>query len=102
MTPVPLVRIPWLDLIRAFVAVGRRMSITLAAHDLCRTQPAVSRQIRALEDRLGTRLFVRGHRELRFTPSGQALFAVTDSLMTRLQVALATLMPPRPWVGGSQ
>ncbi len=103
MTPVPLVRIPWLDLIRAFVAVGRRMSITLAAHDLCLTQPAVSRQIKALEDRLGTPLFVRSYRELRFTPSGQALFAVADSLMTRLQEALAVLMSPRGhWAGGSK
>ena len=29
MSLLPLVRVPWLDLIRAFVAVGRRMSITL-------------------------------------------------------------------------
>ena len=40
----PLVRLPSLDLVRGFVAVGRRMSITLAAQDLCVTQSAVSRQ----------------------------------------------------------
>ena len=47
--PVPLVRLAPLDLIRGFVAVGRRMSITLAAQDLCLTQSALSRQVRALE-----------------------------------------------------
>ena len=52
----PLVRLPSLDLVRGFVAVGRRMSITLAAQDLCLTQSAVSRQIHALEDALGLKL----------------------------------------------
>ena len=31
---VPIARLPSLDLVRGFVAVGRRMSITLAAQDL--------------------------------------------------------------------
>jgi len=101
MSLLPLVRVPWLDLIRAFVAVGRRMSITLAAEDLCLTQPAVSRQIKVLEDRLETRLFVRGYRAIHFTPAGQALFAVADSTLTGLQEALGALVPPpgrgRPW-----
>ena len=47
------VRLPSLDLVRGFVAVGRRMSITLAAQDLFLTQSAVSRQIIALEEALG-------------------------------------------------
>ncbi len=46
---LPLVRLHSLDFVRGFVAVGRRMSITLAAEDLCLTQSAVSRQIHALE-----------------------------------------------------
>jgi DNA-binding transcriptional LysR family regulator len=54
------VRLPSLDLIRGFVAVGRRMSITLAAEDLFLTQSAVSRQIIALEDALGVKLLNRG------------------------------------------
>ncbi|HCK80675.1 MAG TPA: LysR family transcriptional regulator, partial [Candidatus Competibacteraceae bacterium] len=51
--PLPLARLPSLDLLRGFVAVGRRMSITQAADDLCLTQSAVSRQIKALEEALG-------------------------------------------------
>jgi LysR family transcriptional regulator, glycine cleavage system transcriptional activator len=45
------IRLPSLDLLRGFVAVGRRMSITLAAQDLFLTQSAVSREILALEGR---------------------------------------------------
>jgi len=41
--PLQLVQLSSLDLIRGFVAVGRRMSVTLAAQDLCVTQSAVSR-----------------------------------------------------------
>ena len=63
-----LAKLPSLDLIRGFVAVGRRMSITLAAGDLRLTQSAVSRQVHALEEQLGVRLLVRGHRSIAFTP----------------------------------
>ena len=49
----PVTRLASLDLTRCFVAVGRRMSITLAAQDLCLTQSAVSRQVQALEESLG-------------------------------------------------
>ena len=58
----PLAKLPPLDLVRGFVAVGRRMSITLAAQDLHVTQSAVSRQIRALEAHLGVPLLLRGFR----------------------------------------
>jgi len=94
-TALPLVKLRGLDLIMGFVAVGRRMSVTLAAGDLCVTQPAVSRQIRELEDRLGVRLFVRAHRALRFTPEGERLFATADSNLASLQVALGALTRPR-------
>ncbi len=75
----PLVRLASLDLLRGFVAVGRRMSITLAADDLCLTQSAVSRQVSALEEALGVKLLVRGHRSIAFTPEGERLFRSADS-----------------------
>lgn len=83
--PVPLVRLPSLDLVRGFVAVGRRMSITLAAQDLCLTQSAVSRQIHALEEALGVKLLVRGHRSIAFTPEGERLFSSADGALQQLQ-----------------
>lgn len=83
--PVPLVRLPSLDLVRGFVAVGRRMSITLAAADLCLTQSAVSRQVQGLEEALGVRLLVRGHRSVAFTPEGERFFLRADSAVQQLQ-----------------
>ncbi len=50
---------PSLSLFQTFEVVARRSSFTLAADEMCLTQSAVSRQIRALEDQLGLRLFRR-------------------------------------------
>jgi DNA-binding transcriptional LysR family regulator len=79
------VRLPSLDLIRGFVAVGRRMSMTLAAEDLFLTQSAVSRQIIGLEDALGVRLLNRGYRSIRFTAEGERFFRIADSALQQLQ-----------------
>lgn len=80
-----------LDLLRGFVAVGRRMSITLAADDLCLTQSAVSRQVRTLEAMLGVKLFVRGHRSIAFTTEGERLFACADDALAQLQYVAGIL-----------
>lgn len=80
-----------MDLLRGFVAVGRRMSITLAAQDLCLTQSAVSRQINALEEQLGVRLLVRGHRSISFTPEGARLFRSADGAVQQLQDVLGEI-----------
>ncbi|PRF38479.1 LysR family transcriptional regulator [Burkholderia multivorans] len=91
----PLVRLPSLDLVRGFVAVGRRMSITLAAQDLCVTQSAVSRQIHALEAHLGVALLRRGYRTIAFTPEGERLFRAADAALHSLQDTVASLAVAR-------
>jgi LysR family glycine cleavage system transcriptional activator len=83
--PIQLVQLAPLDLVRGFVAVGRRMSITLAAQDLCLTQSAVSRQVQALEEQLGVKLLVRGHRSIAFTTEGERLFRSADGAVQQLQ-----------------
>lgn len=93
--PLPLARLPSLDLIRGFVAVGRRMSITRAADDLCLTQSAVSRQIRALEDALGVKLLVRGHRAIAFTPAGERLYRCAEGVVQELQNVLSAISARR-------
>ena len=45
--------LPSLSLFQTFEVVARCRSFTLAADELCLTQSAVSRQIKALEDQLG-------------------------------------------------
>lgn len=83
--PLSLLRMASLDLVRGFVAVGRRMSISLAAQDLCLTQSAVSKQIHALEEQLGVKLLVRGHRSISFTAEGERLFRSADGAVQQLQ-----------------
>lgn len=92
---VNLAKIPTLDLLRGFVATGRRMSITLAAQDLFLTQSAVSRQIHLLETTLGVKLFERRHRSISFTPDGERLFLIADSAVQQIQDAIGTLQESR-------
>jgi LysR family transcriptional regulator, glycine cleavage system transcriptional activator len=90
---LPLVRLQYLDFVRGFVAVGRRMSITLAARDLCLTQSAVSRQIHALEAAMGTKLLRRGYRSVTFTPEGAIFFRAADIAIQQLQDVMGVLDP---------
>ncbi|QGZ40355.1 DNA-binding transcriptional LysR family regulator [Pseudoduganella flava] len=86
-----LLNLPPLDALRGFVAAARRLSITAAAQDLCLTQSAVSRQIQALEERLGTALFVRGNRSIALTDAGRQLFDLTSPWLDELAILAATL-----------
>ncbi|MDD6870630.1 LysR family transcriptional regulator, partial [Allisonella histaminiformans] len=49
-----------LRVMRYFLAVAREENITKAAEKLHLTQPTLSRQLKELEEELGTDLFVRG------------------------------------------
>ena len=69
-----------LDLLRGFEAAARHQSLTRAAKELFVTQSAVSREVRTLEEQLGSQLFRRVHRGLKLTESGQLLYrAVGDA-----------------------
>lgn len=63
-----------LDLYRVFCQVARDKSITLAAQALYLSQPAVSRNIRRLEEELGCPLFVRTPKGVQLTGEGETLF----------------------------
>jgi len=88
-------RLPSLDLVRGFVAVGRRMSITQAAQDLFVTQSAVSRQVIALEEALGVKLIHRGYRSISFTDAGERFFRIADSALQQLQDGVGALAHAR-------
>lgn len=66
-----------LDQLTAFRAVVRARGFGRAAEELHLTQPAISKQVRALETELGTRLLERG-RGVRLTPAGEILLSYAD------------------------
>ena len=78
-------RVPDIDLdvrtLRFFVAVAEELSFTRAAARLFVAQQAVSRDIRQLERRLGTPLFVRTTRRVTLTPDGQRLLVRARELV---------------------
>lgn len=67
--------LPPLDTLVAFEAAARHLSFTRAAVEVSRTQSAVSRQVQALEERLGVALFRRLPRGLALTEHGATLLA---------------------------
>ncbi|KKC26414.1 transcriptional regulator GcvA [Sphingomonas sp. SRS2] len=66
-------QIPPLSAVRVFEAAARHLNFTRAAEELAMTQAAVSYQVRMIEDRLGTSLFVRSGRRVSLSPAGQRL-----------------------------
>ena len=70
-----------LDQVAAFLEVARLQSFSRAAEKLYRTQPAISAQIRSLEEEFGQKLFDRLGRRIFLTPSGEVLFEYGARLM---------------------
>src|ERR1043166_1333358 len=81
--------LPPLAFFQGFEAAARTLSFTKAAEELFITQSAVSRQIKALEDHLGLKLFERRPRALQLTENGQALYRIATEALDRLQSATA-------------
>ena len=74
--------------LRAFEAVARRLNFSAAASELHVTQPAISRQIRSLEDELGAPLFLRGTRHVELTGAGAALLRNLVPLLAQLDASV--------------
>lgn len=81
--------------IRAFEAVARRLSFRAAAEDLHLTQSAISRQIQALEEEIGTVLFTRGTRHVALTTDGAALLAAVTPALERLDAGVRHIRSSR-------
>jgi DNA-binding transcriptional LysR family regulator len=80
-----------IDLLRAFVTVIETGSFTRAAALLGRSQPAVSLQIRRLEEQLRGPLFDRGARGVSLTTEGAALLPQARRLLRLNDEIIATL-----------
>lgn len=76
--------------IRAFLAVARLGSFTRAAAEVHLSQPALTVQIRQLEEGLGVRLFDRDKRQVRLTAAGRSLLAPLERVLVDLDAVLNT------------
>ncbi|MDP1957275.1 MAG: LysR family transcriptional regulator, partial [Rhodocyclaceae bacterium] len=64
-----------------FHAVAKQLSFTKAAEVLFMTQPAVTFQIKQLEEHFNTRLFDRGHGRISLTPAGELVLTYAEKIL---------------------
>ena len=74
-----------LDWLKDFLALAEQRNFSRAADIRNVTQPAFSRRIRALEDWIGTPLFVRSAQGATLTPAGAHLRPLVDEMLGSLQ-----------------
>jgi DNA-binding transcriptional LysR family regulator len=67
--------------LQVFHAVARHGSFTRAAEHLFMTQPAVTFQIKQLEEHFNTRLLERGHGKVSLTPAGEIVLAYAERIL---------------------
>jgi DNA-binding transcriptional LysR family regulator len=82
--------------LRYFVTVAEELNVSRASALLRISQPAVSRQLRDLEDELGVKLFARDKLKLRLTPAGEAFLAHARDLLRRSNDAAKEMATFRP------
>lgn len=76
--------------LRYFVAVAGEENVSRAALKLHVSQPALSRQIRDLEDELGVELFERSAKSLSLTEAGRVLWDEAEAILKRVDSAIET------------
>jgi DNA-binding transcriptional LysR family regulator len=70
--------------LRYFIAVAERLSFSKAAKECNVSVPPLSRQVRQLEEELGTRLFVRDKRRVALTDAGHALLLQAKAIANQI------------------
>jgi len=68
--------------LQVFHAVAKQSSFTKAAETLFMTQPAVTFQIKQLEEHFNTRLFDRGHGKISLTPAGEVVLEYAARILS--------------------
>jgi DNA-binding transcriptional LysR family regulator len=87
--------------LQVFHAVAKQLSFTKAAEVLFMTQPAVTFQIKQLEEHFNTRLFDRGHGRITLTPAGAVVLGYAERILglaSEMDVRLSELTGE---IGGS-
>jgi DNA-binding transcriptional LysR family regulator len=86
--------------LRTFLAIVETGNVTRAAQLLNIVQPAVSRQLRLLEEDVGRALFDRTRRGMQLTTSGKTLVEYARRALNELDRARAEINPQQVGVGG--
>ncbi len=76
--------------LRYFVAVAKEENVSRAALKLHVSQPALSRQIRDLEDDIGFQLLERSAKSVRLTEAGRSFLAGAQAVLRQAEEAVAT------------
>jgi len=79
------------DQLASFLEVSRLRSFSRAAEKLFRTQPAISAQVRLLEQECGEKLFDRSGKKVRLTPAGETLQGYAERLLALQKEALQAI-----------
>lgn len=94
--------------LRYFLAVARKGSITAAANYLHLTQPTLSRQLKDLEEELGQTLLIRKSHRVTLTPEGMLLrkraeeiIAMVDKTQSEF-VSLGNIVSGNVYIGGGE
>lgn len=87
--------------LQAFLAVARTGSLGRATHEVALSQPALSRLIQELENRLGDRLFDRVSRGMILTDAGRTLVPHASRLLFEMEQAADALHAVRGVTRGS-
>lgn len=93
--------LPSLERLRTLREVARTGGFSAAAEALGLTQPAISNQIRQLEQEAGARLLERIGRTVRPTPEGEVLIAAAERAFAALDTALDEVVRMRAEVSGT-
>ena len=89
-----------LRVLRYFLTVAREGSVTGAANFLHVTQPTLSRQLKDLEDELGTKLFVRHSHSVSLTPDGMRLRKRAEEIVDMIEKMEAEFAVKDESIGG--
>ena len=79
------------DQLGSFLEVAKLQSFSRAAEKLFRTQPAISAQVRLLEQECGEKLFDRSGKKVLMTPAGEILYRYAEKMMSLHKEALQTI-----------
>jgi LysR family glycine cleavage system transcriptional activator len=82
-----------LNTLHAFDAVGRHCHVRRAAEELHLTHAALSRQVRVLENQLGTQLFTRERNRMQLTAAGRCFLIVVQEALAILHDGVLHLNP---------